>query len=72
MSDSVPSEYPILATSQEHCSVCDDSPPINFEDWRAEDKLPLTVYGRDGSYQVSCHLQNRFFWKKSEGEGGLF
>ena len=45
------SKYPILTSSQEFCSVCEDSPPINVET-RAEDKLPLTVYGRNGSYQV--------------------
>ena len=54
MSDLIsPSKYPILATSLEHCTVCKDAHPINFEDWRGDDKLPLTVYGREGSYQVS-------------------
>ena len=44
-------KLPILATSIDFCTVCPDSPPINFED-RDEDKEPLTVYGMNGSYQV--------------------
>ena len=44
-------KYPILSSYLQCCTVCPDSPPINFED-RDEDKEPLTVYGSNGSYQV--------------------
>ena len=47
-----PDKYPILMSPLEYCTVCDGQPPIKFED-RAEDKEPLTVYGLNGSYQVS-------------------
>ena len=41
-----------LTCSFDHCTKCEDSPSINYETWRAEDKQPMTVYGRNGSYQV--------------------
>ena len=58
-------DYPILSSSLDYCSVCDA--PIKFED-RPEDKDPLTVYGLNGSYQVSMIIlsllgcQNCFFF----------
>ena len=46
-----PDKYPVLASPLQYCTVCDDGPPLKFED-RAEDKEPLTIYGLNGSYQV--------------------
>ena len=57
ISPAVVKSLPTLTCSLDFCTRCEDSPPINFETWRAEDKHPMTVYGRNGSRQVFHRLK---------------